>query len=77
MTCDQRLKILNNASGFNAQNGIRLTAWEDGLGSGDAIDATATTSLYDKMKTAVEGQATLEKNWVNGWTDVYYWYQVY
>lgn len=53
------------------------SAWVDSLGSGTAIDATANTSLYDEMKTAVEGQATLDKNWVNGWTDVYYWYQVH
>jgi hypothetical protein len=24
----------------------------------------------------VEAQATLEKNWVGGWIDVYYWYKV-
>ena len=33
MTDDRRLKILNNAGGFNAQTGIVLTAWTDGFGS--------------------------------------------
>lgn len=33
MTDDQRLKFLNDASGFNAHNGIVLTAWDDGFGS--------------------------------------------
>ena len=33
MTDDQRLKILNDAGGFNAQNGIMVTAWDDGFGS--------------------------------------------
>ena len=33
MTDDQRLKILNDAGGFNAQNGIMLTAWDDGFGA--------------------------------------------
>ena len=33
MTDDQRLKILNDAGGFNAQNGIVLTAWDDGFGA--------------------------------------------
>jgi uncharacterized protein (TIGR00369 family) len=28
-----RLKILNDANGFNARNGIMLTAWEDGFGA--------------------------------------------
>ncbi len=33
MTDDQRLKFLNDASGFNARNGIVLTAWGDGFGA--------------------------------------------
>ena len=33
MTDDHRLKILNEAGGFNAQNGIKLTAWDDGFGA--------------------------------------------
>ena len=33
MTDDQRLKILNDAGGFNAQNGIMLTEWADGFGA--------------------------------------------
>ena len=33
MTDDQRLKFLNDASGFNAHNGIVLTAWGDGFGA--------------------------------------------
>lgn len=33
MTDDQRLQILNDAGGFNAQNGIMLTAWNDGFGA--------------------------------------------
>ena len=33
MTDDQRLKILNDAGGFNKQNGIELTAWDDGFGA--------------------------------------------
>ena len=33
MTDDHRLKILNDAGGFNAQNGIMLTAWDDGFGA--------------------------------------------
>ena len=28
-----RLKILNEAAGFNARNGIMLTAWDDGFGA--------------------------------------------
>ena len=33
MTDNQRLKILNEAGGFNKQNGIVLTAWDDGFGA--------------------------------------------
>ena len=33
MTDDQRLRILNDAAGFNAQNGIMLTDWENGFGA--------------------------------------------
>ena len=33
MTDDKRLKILNEAGGFNKQNGIELTAWDDGFGA--------------------------------------------
>ena len=33
VTDDQRLKILNDAGGFNAQTGIVLTAWTDGFGA--------------------------------------------
>ena len=33
MTDDQRLKILNDAGGFNAQNGIKLLEWENGFGA--------------------------------------------
>ena len=33
MTDNQRLKMLNDAGGFNAQNGIMLTAWDDGFGA--------------------------------------------
>ena len=33
MTDVQRLKILNDAGGFNSQNGIMLTAWDDGFGA--------------------------------------------
>ena len=33
MTDDLRLKLLNGADGFNAQNGITLTAWNDGFGT--------------------------------------------
>ena len=33
MTDDQRLKILNDAGGFNSQNGIMLTQWDDGFGA--------------------------------------------
>ena len=33
MIDDHRLKILNDAGGFNAQNGIMLTAWDDGFGA--------------------------------------------
>ena len=33
MTNDHRLKILNDADGFNAQNGIKLTEWENGFGA--------------------------------------------
>ena len=33
MTDDQRLKFLNDTSGFNAHNGIVLTAWDDGFGA--------------------------------------------
>ena len=33
MTDDQRLKPLNDALGFNAQNGIMLTSWDDGFGT--------------------------------------------
>ena len=33
MTDNQRLKILNDADGFNAQNGIMLVAWDDGFGA--------------------------------------------
>ena len=33
MTDDQRLKILNDAGGFNARIGIMLTAWDDGFGA--------------------------------------------
>ena len=40
MTHDQRLKILNDASGFNAHTGIVLTAWTDGFGA-VRVDLTA------------------------------------
>ena len=40
MTDDHRLKILNDAGGFNAQNGIMLTAWDDGFGA-VRVDLTA------------------------------------
>ena len=33
MTDNQRLKILNDAAGFNEQNGIMVTKWEDGYGA--------------------------------------------
>ena len=33
MTIDQRLKLLNDAVGFNSRNGIILTAWDDGFGT--------------------------------------------
>ena len=33
VTDDQRLKILNDAGGFNALTGIVLTAWTDGFGA--------------------------------------------
>ena len=33
MTDNQRLKILNDAAGFNAQNGIMLLEWKDGFGA--------------------------------------------
>ena len=33
MIDDQRLKILNDADGFNARNGIMLTSWDDGFGA--------------------------------------------
>ena len=33
MTGDQRLERLNEAGGFNAQIGIKLTAWDDGFGA--------------------------------------------
>ena len=33
MAVDHRLKILNDARGFNAQIGIVLTAWDDGFGA--------------------------------------------
>ncbi len=33
MTDDKRLKILNEAGGFNKKNGIELTAWDDGFGA--------------------------------------------
>ena len=33
MAYDQRLKILNEGSGFNAHTGIVLTAWTDGFGA--------------------------------------------
>ena len=33
MTGDQRLKILNDAGGFNSKNGIILTEWENGFGA--------------------------------------------
>ena len=33
MIDDQRLKILNDANGFNARNGIMLQAWDDGFGA--------------------------------------------
>jgi len=33
MATDKRLQLLNDAGGFNAQNGIMLTAWEDGFGA--------------------------------------------
>ena len=33
MIDDQRLKILNDAGGFNKRNGIELTAWDDGFGA--------------------------------------------
>ena len=33
VTDDQRLKILNDAGGVNAQTGIVLTAWTDGFGA--------------------------------------------
>ena len=35
-----RLKILNEAAGFNARNGIMLTAWDDGFGA-VRVDLTA------------------------------------
>ena len=35
-----RLKILNAAAGFNARNGIKLTAWDDGFGA-VRVDLTA------------------------------------
>ena len=35
-----RLKILNDAAGFNARNGIMLTAWNDGFGA-LRVDLTA------------------------------------
>ena len=35
-----RLKILNGAAGFNARNGIMLTAWDDGFGA-VRVDLTA------------------------------------
>ena len=35
-----RLKILNDANGFNARNGIMLTAWDDGFGA-VRVDLTA------------------------------------
>ena len=37
---DRRLKILNDAGGFNAQNGIMLTLWNDGYGA-VRVDLTA------------------------------------
>ena len=40
MIDDHRLKILNDAGGFNAQNGIMLTAWDDGFGA-LRVDLTA------------------------------------
>ena len=33
MKDDQRLKVLNDAGGFNAKIGIMLTTWEDGFGA--------------------------------------------
>ena len=36
----KRLKILNDANGFNARNGIMLTAWDDGFGA-VRVDLTA------------------------------------
>ena len=35
-----RLKILNDAAGFNTRNGIMLTAWDDGFGA-VRVDLTA------------------------------------
>ena len=35
-----RLKILNEAAGFNARNGIMLTTWDDGFGA-VRVDLTA------------------------------------
>ena len=40
MTDDQRLEILNCASGFNEQNGIMLMTWNDGFGA-VRVDLTA------------------------------------
>ena len=40
MTGDQRLKILNDAGGFNSQIGITLTSWCDGFGA-LRVDLTA------------------------------------
>ena len=33
MTNDDRLQILNKSAGFNAQNNIMLTKWNDGFGA--------------------------------------------
>ena len=55
MLDDHRLKILNDAGGFNAQNGIMLTAWDDGFG---AVRADLTAHHVNPMQLVHGGLYT-------------------
>ena len=56
MTDDQRLKILNDAGGFNSQNGIMLTQWDDGFG---ALRVDLTAGHLNPMRLVHGGLYTL------------------
>ena len=53
MIDDHRLKILNDAGGFNAQNGIMLTTWDDGFG---AVRVDLTAHHFNPMQLVHGGE---------------------